>query len=81
MLKSYEAVIEDGQVKWLTDQPQVRSVRVIVTVIEEAISLDKTNEHSVGNDLALADLGGSEPQAQDISRRRYEMSERHHDFG
>ena len=31
MLKSYEAIFENGQVKWLTDEPKVSSARVIVT--------------------------------------------------
>lgn len=35
MLKSYEAVYENGQVTWLTDQPQVSSARIIVTVLPE----------------------------------------------
>jgi len=36
MLKSYEATYENGQIKWLNEQPQVDSVRIIVTVLEEA---------------------------------------------
>jgi hypothetical protein len=32
MLKSYEAIYEQGQMKWLADQPQVTSARVIVTI-------------------------------------------------
>jgi hypothetical protein len=35
MLKSYEAIYEDGQVKWLGEQPSVSSARLIVTVLEE----------------------------------------------
>ena len=35
MLKSYEAIYENGQVKWLNEQPTVRSARVIVTILEE----------------------------------------------
>ena len=69
MLKGYEAIYENGQVKWLAEEPSVRSARVIVTILEEAISLDKTAEHSE-NDLSLTDLAGSEPQSQDIPRRR-----------
>ncbi len=38
MLKSYEALYENGQLTWLTDQPQVASARVIVTVLEESPS-------------------------------------------
>jgi hypothetical protein len=35
MLKSYEAIYENGQVKWLGEQPVVQSARLIVTVLEE----------------------------------------------
>ncbi len=35
MLKSYEAIYENGQVKWLTEKPQISSARIIVTVLEE----------------------------------------------
>jgi len=37
MLKSYEAIYENGQVKWLSDAPPVASARVIVTVLEETV--------------------------------------------
>ena len=35
MLKSYEAIYENGQVTWLAEQPQVASARIIVTILEE----------------------------------------------
>ncbi len=35
MLKSYEAIYENGQVTWLTEQPQVSSARIIITVLSE----------------------------------------------
>lgn len=35
MLKSYEAIYENGQVKWLGEQPCVQTARVIVTILEE----------------------------------------------
>lgn len=35
MLKSYEAIYDNGQLKWLSDQPQVTSARIIVTILEE----------------------------------------------
>lgn len=35
MFKSYEAIYEAGQVKWLTEKPDVSSARIIVTVLEE----------------------------------------------
>lgn len=36
MLKSYEAIFENGQMKWVADQPNVTSARVIVTIWEES---------------------------------------------
>ena len=35
MLESYEATIENGQLKWLTSEPKPSSARVIVTIIED----------------------------------------------
>jgi hypothetical protein len=37
MLKSYEAIYENGQVKWLEEKPAVQSARLIVTVLEETV--------------------------------------------
>jgi hypothetical protein len=41
MLKSYEAIFENGQVTWLAEKPQVTSARVIVTILEDNPSLVK----------------------------------------
>lgn len=38
MLKSYEAVYENGQLRWIAEQPLAHSARVIVTVVEEVES-------------------------------------------
>jgi len=35
MLKRYEAIYENGQVKWFAEAPAVQSARVIVTILEE----------------------------------------------
>ena len=35
MLKSYEAVYENGQLRWVAEQPSAHSARVIVVVMEE----------------------------------------------
>ena len=35
MLTSYEAIIENGQIQWLTDAPQVSKARVIVTILSD----------------------------------------------
>lgn len=36
MLKSYEAIYENGQLQWLAEKPEVKSARLIVTVLEES---------------------------------------------
>ena len=38
MSKTYEAIYENGQVTWLSDPPDVKKARVIVTIVEEPIS-------------------------------------------
>ena len=38
MLKSYEAVYENGRLRWVAEQPPRHSARVIVTVVEEVES-------------------------------------------
>ena len=40
MLKSYEAIYENGQVRWLTEPPQVDAARIII-IIEENTSVPK----------------------------------------
>jgi hypothetical protein len=35
VLKSYEAIYENGHVTWLAEQPQATSARIIVTILEE----------------------------------------------
>ena len=35
MLKSYEAIIENDRVKWLYEMPEIKSARIIITVLEE----------------------------------------------
>lgn len=70
MLKAYEVMIEDGQIKWLKENPNVKSARAILTFLEEDVL---TKADLVDNDPRLEELGGSEPQAQDIPRRRYDI--------
>ena len=36
MLRSYEAIYENGQVKWLSEEPPLRSARIIVTVLGDS---------------------------------------------
>jgi hypothetical protein len=52
MLKSYEAIYENGEIKWLVDRPSlVHSARVVVTVLEETL-LPTTKRRTFPNDLA-----------------------------
>ena len=36
MLRSYEAIYDHGQLRWLNDAPKETPLKVIVTVVEEA---------------------------------------------
>lgn len=59
MLKSYEAKIENGQIKWLTDKPKPSSARVIVTVVEDTTLVSKRRVPPVsiaGKGKTLGDL-------------------------
>ncbi|MEI6429065.1 MAG: hypothetical protein WCO45_11865 [Pseudanabaena sp. ELA607] len=75
MLKTYEAIIEDGQVKWLAEKPDIRSGRVFITVLEErelvTPSISMVINESSKQDLL--NLFGAEPDAQDIPRKRFEI--------
>ncbi len=35
MLRSYEAMIEDGKIKWLGSEPEISKARVIVTILSD----------------------------------------------
>ncbi|MGF1517177.1 MAG: hypothetical protein ACFCVB_05145 [Nodosilinea sp.] len=59
MLKSYEAIYENGQLKWLADEPQVTSARIIVTVLEETPATVKRRTPSTsiaGKGKVLGDI-------------------------
>ncbi|NJM76288.1 MAG: hypothetical protein HC852_11470 [Acaryochloridaceae cyanobacterium RU_4_10] len=62
MLKSYEAMVENGQVKWITEQPDVKSARVIVTILEETPPPTKRRTPPAliaGKGKTLGDIVGS----------------------
>ncbi|NET86420.1 MAG: hypothetical protein F6J94_32575 [Moorea sp. SIO1F2] len=68
MLKSYEAIIENGQVQWLTDAPKVSKARVIVTILSdtEPKVLRRTPPASIaGKGRTLGDLVTSVVEEQD----------------
>jgi hypothetical protein len=72
MLKTYEAIIQDGQVKWLAEKPDIRSGRLFITVLEDrSTSINAAINSSSKQDLL--NLFGAEPDAQDIPRRRFEI--------
>jgi hypothetical protein len=73
MLKAYEVMIENGQINWLTEQPSFKSARAIITFLEEEVLIDKILESFVDKEPTWEELGGSEPQVQDIPRRRYNI--------
>jgi hypothetical protein len=68
MLKAYEVLIENGQIKWLKEQPNVKSARAILTFLKEDVLIIEKADVVVDADPKLESLGGSEPQAQDIPR-------------
>ena len=72
MLKSYEVVIQNGQIQWLKEHPKVQSARAILTFLEDDLIVEKVDRVE-DNELKLQDLGGSEPDAEEITRRRYEI--------
>ena len=36
MLKSYEAIYDNGRIQWLKEEPETKNVRVIITILEDA---------------------------------------------
>ncbi|MES1026007.1 hypothetical protein ABN584_24240 [Gloeocapsa sp. BRSZ] len=68
MLKSYEATLENGQLKWLVDDPKLLSARVIVTILEDTTPRVKrrTPPASIaGKGKTLGDLVSSAIEEQD----------------
>ena len=72
MLKTYEVILENDQIRWLKEQPHVKSARAIITLLEDDVPTHEGAKHLLDSDLRLEELGGSEPQAKDIPRRRYD---------
>ncbi|MBI4961820.1 MAG: hypothetical protein HY913_00950 [Desulfomonile tiedjei] len=49
MLKSYEAVYEEGTLRWVREQPPAKRMKVIVTVLEEEMD----TQHSAARKAIL----------------------------
>ncbi len=61
MLRSYEAIYKDGQLQWLSEQPQVSSARVIITILEDttASSAQRVPSSAIaGKGKTLGDIIG-----------------------
>ena len=59
MLHSYEAIIEDGKIKWLGSEPEISKAHVIVTILsnEQPRALRRTPPSSIaGKGKTLGDL-------------------------
>ena len=59
MSKTYEAIYENGQIKWLTDVPSVKSARIMITVLEETTVSSKHRTPSAkiaGKGKTLGDI-------------------------
>ena len=52
MLKSYEAVYENGHLTWVSEQPSAHTARVIVTVVEEVETTPSPKRRSFPGPLA-----------------------------
>jgi len=69
MLKTYEAIYDNGQLKWVSEEPDIKSARILITVMEEYSS--SAEEQARVAAKALAQLEGTEPDLEDIPRRRW----------
>ena len=59
MFQSYEAIIENGQIKWLKDLPEVSKARVIVTILSDETPQPKRRKVAssiAGKGRTLGDL-------------------------
>ena len=68
MLHSYEAIIEDGKIKWLGSEPEISKARVIVTILsdEQPGTLRRIPPASIaGKGKTLGDLVGPIVEEED----------------
>ena len=65
MLKSYKAIYENGQVKWLSEQPGINSARVIVTILEG----DTTAANAPSFSPRVYSWQGRHPERQRVFRK------------
>jgi len=84
MLKSYEAIYDHGQIRWLDAPPDVDEARLIVTLLPWVETGTKNPESATSQsaDALLADTAGAwgqrslaEVHAQIASRRQADWGE------
>jgi hypothetical protein len=60
MLKTYEAIYDNGQIKWLTEKPEIQTAKILVTVLGEtknsAIKRRSPPESIAGKGQTLGDI-------------------------
>ena len=57
MLKSYEAIYENGQLTWLAEQPQIKTARVLITILQDTSPKRRTAPPSIaGKGKTLGDI-------------------------
>lgn len=56
----YEALYENGKIKWLTEKPPFKSARITISIIEESSTLTQKRRHPspliAGKGKTLGDL-------------------------
>ncbi|OYY74136.1 MAG: hypothetical protein B7Y40_06110 [Gammaproteobacteria bacterium 28-57-27] len=52
MLQSYEAIFDQGTIRWLGDKPQVETARVIVTMLAPMDSTQPKTRHKASARIA-----------------------------
>ena len=72
MLKSYEAVYEKGQFRWLGDAPTVEKARVVITIIEE-IPI-KNHRRQPPPELKGSVVWKGDPFAQELSDEEWDAA-------
>jgi hypothetical protein len=58
MLKTYEVTIENGQVIWLDEKPQVSSARALVTILEDTTAKPIDAQNIPRRHFPIASLAG-----------------------
>lgn len=65
MLNSYQAIIENGHIKWLDRPPAVAKAKVIVTVLADT-SPESINKHDANNERKLGFMQGEMTIPDDV---------------